>query len=90
MLEFENYAKKYIGSLPATFQKESFDDHGIRLNKKKAFVEFKEDNAVKSHQSRYYSRNFVNNPKNRQKCSILIDVLRELLKERCRTLIIPF
>ena len=84
VLEFEDYAKKYIGSLPATFQKESFDDHGIRLNKKKVFVEFKEDNAVKSHQSRYYSRNFVNNPKNRQMCSILMDVLRELLKDEIR------
>ena len=82
--EFEEYAKKYIGSLPATFRKEKFYDHGIRLNKNKETIEIKEANPVKSSQTRFYNKNFANNISNRQIYSLLIDILQEEFVDEIR------
>ena len=82
--EFEQFAAKYIGSLPGIFRKESFTDHGMRFNKKKELVEVRELKPVKSTQGRYYNRTFINNVKNRQICGILASMLSEVLHDEIR------
>ena len=82
--EFEQYAAKYIGSLPGKSRSESYVDHGMRLNKSKDVVEVRELKAVKSSQGRYYNRSFVNNVKNRQICGILASMLTNVLHDEIR------
>ena len=78
------YIKKYIGSLPSTFNNEYYVDRNIRSNKGKGVVIQADENPIKTTEYRFYNREFSNKTKDRVTYNLLIDILDKMLFDSIR------